>query len=284
MCLGTLPICSIILLWNPCTRVFKDLPVSRTSRPPNGPIKVVLGFGYDEVVEDYKVLRIVYYGYPLSQVEVYSLGTDSWREVKTSVKLLVFESRCSVFVNGVIHWTALWFEEMNVKKAIVGFGLREEVFKSIMPPKFDVGDEHSCEKFSWNVAAVKGLLGVIGLVKIGTGKRFEVWVMKEYGVVSSWMKYRSFEVGAEVGRSLGCGLNGEVLVEKDDNELVMYDLDSQQIMHIGNHGVANSSDVFNYVGNLFPIEGGKVVERFNLSSVTPDSFFVTRRINLRTIK
>ncbi|PWA48282.1 FBA domain-containing protein [Artemisia annua] len=273
VCLGVLPICSIILLWNPCTRVFKDLPVSRISRPPNGPIKVVLGFGYDKVDEDYKVLRIVYYGYPLSQVEVYSLGTDSWREVKTSVKFLVFESGSSVFLNGAFHWTALGFEEMNGKKLIVGFGLREEVFKYIMPPKFEVGRG---EKFSWNVVAVNGLLGVIGSVKRGTGKTFEVWVMEEYGVVSSWMKYRSFEVGAQFGRSLGCGLNGQVLVEKDDSELVMYDLDSQQIKNIGNHGVAYWSDVFNYVGSLLPIKGGKVVGRFNLSRVTPDPFFVRK--------
>ncbi|GKE44184.1 reverse transcriptase domain-containing protein, partial [Tanacetum coccineum] len=145
-------------------RVFKDLPVSRISRPPNWPIKVVLGFGFDEVVKDYKVLRIVYYGFSLSQVEVYSLGTDSWREVKTSVKFLVFESGSSVFLNGALHWTALGFEEMNGKKLVVGFGLREEVFKYIMPPNFDVGGE----KFSWNVVAVKDLLGVIVSTKSGT--------------------------------------------------------------------------------------------------------------------
>lgn len=254
--------------------MFKDLPVSRIARPPNGPIKVVLGFGYDEVVEDYKVLRIVYYGYPLSQVEVYSLGSDSWREVKTSVKFLVFESGSSVFLNGAFHWTALGFEEMNGKKLIVGFGLREEVFKYIMPPKFEVG---AGEKFSWNVVALKGMLGVIGSVKRGAGKTFEVWVMEEYGVVSSWMKYRSFEIGTQVGRSLGCGLNGEVLVEKDDSELVLYDSDTQQIKNIGNdHAVAYWSDVFNYVGSLLPIKGGKVVERFNLSRVTPDAFFVRK--------
>ncbi|XP_071716294.1 putative F-box protein At3g20705 [Rutidosis leptorrhynchoides] len=277
ICLSVLPIASIILLWNPATRVFKDLPISPIDRPRAGPIKVVLGFGFDDVVKDYKVLRIVYYGYPLNQVEMYSLSTDSWREIKTIVRFLIFESASSVFLNGKFHWNATRFEEMHGKKVIVCFDLQEEAFNYIMPPEFGfsghVGEDL---KISWSVVALKGSLAVIGSAEIGYRKMFEVWVMKEYGVVSSWMKYRSFELYTKDVRPLACGLNGEFLLEKDNNKLVVYDSDSQRVKNLGNNGIASYSNVFNHVGSLMPINGGKVAERTNLSSVVPDAFFVRK--------
>ncbi|XP_024961784.1 F-box protein At3g07870-like [Cynara cardunculus var. scolymus] len=276
ICLSILPIASIILLWNPATRVFKDLPVSTIDRPKSGPIKVVLGYGYDEATNDYKVLRIVYYGYPLNQVEIYSLNTNSWKEIKTRVQFLIFEAACSVFLKGKFHWTAIGFEEMHGKKLIVCFDICREAFSYIMPPGFDFSDCDGESKTSWTVAGMKESLAVIGSSGNGSGKRFEVWVMKEYGVVSSWTKYRSFELQTEVGRTLGCGLKGEFLLEKDNNQLVLYDPDSQSIKNLGNHGVPCWSDVFNHVGSLLPIKGGKIAERTNLSAVVPDIFFVRK--------
>ncbi|KAJ9550295.1 hypothetical protein OSB04_014340 [Centaurea solstitialis] len=276
ICLSILPIASIILIWNPATRVFKDLPVSRIDRPQSGPIKVVLGFGFDEVADDYKVLRIVYYGYPLNQVEIYSLNSNSWKEIKTRVQFLIFEASCSVFLKGRFHWTAIGFEEMNGKKLIVCFDLCTEAFSYIMPPVFDFSDGDGESKTSWTVAGMKDSLAVIGSYVNGSGKRFEVWVMKEYGVVSSWTKYRSFELQTKVGRPLGCGLKGEFLLEKDNNQLILYDPDSESIKNLGNHGVAYWSDVFNHVGSLLPIKGGKVAERTNLAAVVPDIFFVRK--------
>nr|XP_043637024.1 F-box protein At3g07870-like [Erigeron canadensis] len=272
VCLTVLPIASIILIWNPATRVFKDLPVSGIDRPRAGPIKVVLGFGFDELVDDYKVLRIVYYGYPLNQVEMYSLSTNSWKEIKTRVRFLIVESASSVFLNGRFHWNAIGFEERQGKKVIVCFDFRDEAFRYIMPPEFDFDDDDDDDdsKVRWNVVVVEGLLGVIGM----SGKRFQVWVMNEYGVVSSWMKYREFELEDKVGRMLGCGLKREFLLEKEGGQLVVYDSDSQRVTNLGDNGVAYWSDVFNHVGSLLPIKGGKVARRTNLSDVVPDAFFV----------
>lgn len=278
--MSILPIASIILLWNPATRVFKHLPISPIDRPRAGPIKVVLGFGFDHVANDYKVLRIVYYGYPLNQVEMYSLSTDSWREIKTRVQFLIFESACSVFLNGKFHWTAMGFEEMHGKKLIVSFDFRDEAFHYIMPPEFElsgcVAEDSSMSKVSWTVVAFKESLAVVASAGNGSGKWFEVWVMKEYGVGSSWIKYRSFELQTKVGRPLGCGLKGEFLLEVDNNQLVLYESDSQRIKNLGNHGVTHLSDVFNHVGSLLPINGGMVAERTNLSAVVPDAFFVRK--------
>ncbi|XP_071688778.1 F-box protein At3g07870-like [Rutidosis leptorrhynchoides] len=247
ICLSVLPIGAIIFLWNPATRVCKDLPISPIDRPPRAvPIKVVIGFGFDDVVKDYKVLRIMYDRYSVDQVEIYSLSTNSWREIKTRVPFLI--SACSVFLNGKLHWNASGFQEMNGKKLIATFDFREEAFNYIMPPKFDLSRRINGKIDSCSVVMMKESLAMIGSVRIGSRKMFEVWVMKEYGAVSSWMKYRSFELKPKVGKWLGCGLKGEFmfekddneLVEKDDNQLVVYDLDShsQSVINLGNQEVA----------------------------------------------
>ncbi|XP_071703997.1 LOW QUALITY PROTEIN: putative F-box protein At3g20705 [Rutidosis leptorrhynchoides] len=156
ICLSILRLDSIILLWNPFTGVFKELPTSPIDHlRANHPSQVVFGFGFDDVVRDYKVLRILPYGPLLKQVEIYSLSTNSWREIQTPIPLFYFnESACRVFLNGKFHWEA------------------------------------------------------------------------------------------------------------------------ERVHNLGNHEVAARFQVFNHVGSLIPIDGGKVATRANLSCVVPDAFFV----------
>ncbi|CAK9168390.1 unnamed protein product [Ilex paraguariensis] len=289
VCLSVLPRGSIILIWNPATREVKDLPVSPIKRPQAGPIKVVLGFGFNFNSNDYKVLRIVYYGYPLSQVEMYSLKTNKWKEIKTDVGFLIFESGCTVVLNGRFHWTALAFREMNGRKVIVSFDMGEENFLYIMPPRFEFSgsdDDGSCSdddeddddaKLTWSVVALKERLAVIGCRDArGQSSKIGVWVMDEYGVAGSWRKYMSFGPYERINRPLGCGKNGEVLLEKNHDELVLYDAGSHTIKNLGTGGVPGWSEVFNHEESLLSIKGGKVAEGSSLRDVIPDSFFVRR--------
>ncbi|KAK8664808.1 hypothetical protein V6N13_084581 [Hibiscus sabdariffa] len=80
-------------LWNPSTRKFKILPRSSAQCPPfpgYTSFKCV-GFGYDSKTDDYKVIQfvtLVYIEcvYPpefWSQVELYSLRSDSWKEISS---------------------------------------------------------------------------------------------------------------------------------------------------------------------------------------------------------
>ncbi|XP_071702775.1 F-box protein At3g07870-like [Rutidosis leptorrhynchoides] len=270
ICLRILPLGSVILLWNPATRVFKDLPISPLGRFKIDPSSVLLGFGFDDVVKDYKVLRIVDLDVMQKRVEMYSLSTNSWREVETSVPFIISneESQCSVFLNGKFHWTAIGFldvhDRLDEKRMIVCFDICDEVLSYLNPPEFDefIGEDL---EVAWKVVAIKESLAVISWSGKGSAMMFEVWVMKEYGV---WTKYTSFELQeTSVARPLGCGLKGEFLLVKDNKQLVMYDLDSQRVHNLGNHEVANSSKVFNHVGSLISINGGKVATRTNLSSV-----------------
>ncbi|XP_071703979.1 putative F-box protein At3g20705 [Rutidosis leptorrhynchoides] len=276
ICMSVFPLGSIILLWNPATRVFKDLPISPIHRPQaDRLLLVVLGFGYDDVVMDYKVFRIVYFGNQMHQVEMFSLCTNSWREIKTRVDFIIYEAACRVFLNGKFHWAAFGFVDNHNTKLIVYFDLRDEVFNYIMLPKFEfegcIGqyiDAH------WQVVAMKESLAVIAWSENGSGVViFEVWVLKEYRVVSSWTKYTSFELQTKVARPFGCGIKGEFLLVKDNEQLVVYDPDTQRFNNLGKYRFGYYSRVFNHVGSLIPINGEKVATRTNLSSVVLDAFF-----------
>ncbi|XP_071703642.1 putative F-box protein At3g20705 [Rutidosis leptorrhynchoides] len=276
--LSILPLGSIILLWNPSTRVFKDLPISHVDHPrADHPLKVCLGFGFDDVVKDYKVLRILQYHRQLKQVEIYSLSTNSWKEIKTSINFIIHESACSVFLNGKFYWHAVSFlgDHNMITTLILCFDLHEEVFNCIMRPQFEfTGCIENNWKASWQVVAMNESLAAIGWLGIGSRTMFEVWVMKEYGGVSSWTKFTSFDLQSNVTRALGCGLKGEILLMNDNRQLVVYDPDLQRGSNLGNYGVAFSSQVFNHVGSLISIDGWKVATRTNLSSIVPDAFFV----------
>uniref|UniRef100_A0A5B7BI14 Putative F-box protein CPR30-like n=1 Tax=Davidia involucrata TaxID=16924 RepID=A0A5B7BI14_DAVIN len=275
VCLSIVPLASIILLWNPATRVFKDLPASPIARPQSLPIKVVLGFGFDQKTNDYRVLRIVYYCYPLNQVEMYSLSTNSWREIKADIRFLIFESSCSVFFKGRFHWTAVGFQELNGREVIVSFDMDDEKLHYIMPPDFRSGDDGDC-RFRWNLVVFKECLGVIVCWDNGSNKKFDIWAMNEYGVTTSWTKYISFGPYPRINRPLSCGKDGEVLLERDRGELVLYDPTTETIKDLGAHGAVCWSDVFIHVESLHPIKGGKVAEKSNLCAVLPDMNFVRK--------
>lgn len=284
ICLSVMPIASILIIWNPATRVFKDLPVSTVKRPNAGPIKVVLGFGFDSVSNDYKVVRIVNYCYPLNQVEIYSLKTDTWKEIQADVRFIIFEASSRVFVRGRFHWTALGFRELNGRELIVTFDLREEVFGQFLLPSFSHGNDSSDEeedegRLGWHLVAWKDSIGLIVSPNRSKEKKFVMWVMNEYGVAGSWTKYMSFGPCPRVNKPLGCQMNGEVLLHKENGELVLYDPGTREFKSLPVNGVPYCSEVFNYVASLVPIKGGKDVEEANMYTVVPDLFFV-RKIDL----
>ncbi|KAG5560591.1 hypothetical protein RHGRI_003798 [Rhododendron griersonianum] len=96
-------------IWNPSTRKFRILPdievpwwnrftVYQRSRFP------VCGFGYDESIDDYKVVLIfqaqVNWEYKNTAV-VYTLRTDSWRTIGDCPHQV---NGSGEFVSGVLHW------------------------------------------------------------------------------------------------------------------------------------------------------------------------------------
>ncbi|XP_026384037.1 F-box protein CPR1-like [Papaver somniferum] len=178
-----------IILWNPSTREYKTIP-----KPPvgDGRVKdIIYGFGYDQKTCDYKLIRVVSYRrYDTdSEVLVYTLGSNSWKKNENIPYNIVGATVSTKPSNGAVHWVAKKgmnkMDPTKATKVIVSLDIAEEVTKEIQMP--------SC--FKTHPVSVEDL-GVLGedlylSVEDDREDKFDVWVMKEYGVADSWTKMLS---------------------------------------------------------------------------------------------
>lgn len=121
----------VFYLWNPSIREFKRLPPAPPRRLAFAKYDKI-GFGYDSISKDYRIIRIV--GENLSddvlpKVHLYSSNTDSWKRFEDpTLKRL---SRCGhtdIVVNGVLY--------MENGTELILFDLHREVFRVIVLPGF----------------------------------------------------------------------------------------------------------------------------------------------------
>ncbi|KAK9733843.1 hypothetical protein RND81_04G096300 [Saponaria officinalis] len=135
-----------LVLWNPATREFKDVP--RWPIIPDvkdaeifGPI--IHGFGFDVQSNDFKILGLIdtidgdgLESDYIYEIHVYSLKANSWKRIKdvprTSLDFnnLVFTD--SYFNNGVHYWLAR--ELPYIANGIVSFNFSSETFKEFELP------------------------------------------------------------------------------------------------------------------------------------------------------
>ncbi|XP_075659312.1 F-box protein CPR1-like [Castanea sativa] len=116
ICLGDL-VAGGFVLWNPAIKQFKVVPCpTLPDSPINIPSKAFPSFaiGYDHNSNDYKVVRIVTYRRSTdisnvdkySFVHVYTLSTDSWRQIKTAIdhsNIYFYHRFNEIYLNGVHH-------------------------------------------------------------------------------------------------------------------------------------------------------------------------------------
>ncbi|XP_049406439.1 F-box/kelch-repeat protein At3g23880-like [Solanum stenotomum] len=94
-----------LFLWNPSIRKYKKVPHCTTNS--RDAICVIYGFGYDKFCDDYKVVACTYYNGQYSydtQVHIYSLKTDSRRNIHCLDQKRDFIENSGKFVNGKIYW------------------------------------------------------------------------------------------------------------------------------------------------------------------------------------
>ncbi|KAK1379984.1 hypothetical protein POM88_026728 [Heracleum sosnowskyi] len=119
--------CNVICIWNPCTRQFKMLPVSEKKAEL---IPLYLGFGFDAIGNDYKILRIAFAeGCSFeAEAELYSANADSWKEVLVPEIEESFwhgpRKICGPDINGVLY--------LEGDGGLLAFDLHNEVFGEIV--------------------------------------------------------------------------------------------------------------------------------------------------------
>lgn len=121
-------------LWNPATRTSKRLP-PHTLHLDGVHESISLGFGFDPIANDYKVVRFLSF---FDQkwnitVEVYSVNRGCWREIKFKTdeddEVCATPSSCIACIDGMLYWDGY--------DALIEFDLNEEVFSTIEFPDLD---------------------------------------------------------------------------------------------------------------------------------------------------
>lgn len=141
-----------------------------------------LGLGYSAVTDEYKVLQTFY---PLVEsdhryveVEICTIGTGAWRSIGIGPKDLVtlpFNS----FLNGSLHWSTC---TTNGSQFIHAFNFVTERFGAVPPPpRFSQENK----KFT-DLMRIGVLGGCLYAIFFESSLRFDIWVMKQYGVKESW--------------------------------------------------------------------------------------------------
>ncbi|KAI8005593.1 F-box protein [Camellia lanceoleosa] len=133
-----------MFLWNPLIRKSLLIPYANVRFRSHGPFMHSLGFGFDSVSNDFKVVRIVHIGLDCDrvppEVELYTLKTGIWRNIsdKALSYIVVARSR-QAYINGVSHWVAHTPRYGGIfRNLIVSFDMNDEVFREIFISRWQI--------------------------------------------------------------------------------------------------------------------------------------------------
>ncbi|XP_028060635.1 F-box protein CPR1-like [Camellia sinensis] len=265
VCLSDDHMCYVhtIILWNPSIRKSFNLPRPNVVFQTHGPLMHSIGFGFDSINHDCKVVRVIYVedddGFDIvpPEVELYSLSRGCWQSISDcGVQSIIPERSPQVYINGAVHWIA-YDRKTNGsfrRSLIVSFNMCDELFRKIFLPD--------------SLAAQRGItieINVFGeslcvmhdVFLSGSNKAYDMWVMEKYSVVESWTKlFAIVDYQQSLGPVIGFRKNSEVLLERGEN-LVSYDLKTKETKNLGIHGVGCFFYVATYVKSLVLVSGLK---------------------------
>ena len=119
------------------------------------------------------------------------------------------------FANGALHWIAL---RNDNKQFVLVFDLGDEVFRQILLSELP----SYTGRMVWTHVSMDGN-SIAGFQRTVGSDQINIWVMKEYGVASSWTKFshQCPSLGMLQPCPVGFRRNGEVVLENDRNDEVV---------------------------------------------------------------
>ncbi|XAR62984.1 hypothetical protein NMG60_11022757 [Bertholletia excelsa] len=216
----------ILMLWNPIFKKFERLPDScRIHRFRSSFSHMVVGFMFVPKINDFRIVQILYSSYvsAVPDVLVYSLEVNSWRKVKAIAPCYMPNKwSSSVVVNGEVHWLA--YKRPKASPAcdsIMAFNMAGEVFRMMALPTNLNG---SYDEVHLSVSASGESLSV----SFHFDHRWEVWLMKNYGVAESWMIQFSILEG-RISLPLNFMDSGNFLLVAKNGKLVSHNPETEKI-------------------------------------------------------
>ncbi|XP_057419209.1 F-box/kelch-repeat protein At3g06240-like [Lotus japonicus] len=240
-----------VLLYNPLTREFRDLPNDGEWLGVwySSPSDVAVGMGYDSSINDFKVIRIRETG-RMTWAEQYTLGlnTNSWTVMPNSnSELFDFDSDSfALCFNRTFYWWAWYFEGSSF--VIVALNMDDDgVFQIVpKPPRACIGEPHDRSLTVWNDS--------ISLVCYNYDFDVDIWVMDGF---CSWKPMRTIKHLTKVPKPLVFWKGNELLMEMVSwGEIKSYNVDTKEIKDVlQTDGLISDFQAVNYVASLVQLKG-----------------------------
>ncbi|KAM7468858.1 hypothetical protein LguiA_007041 [Lonicera macranthoides] len=189
----------IVALWNPSLKRSIILPKPHAVRESSAFYHI--GFGIDPISNDYKIVRLtnnyIFLDGVLElltplEVELFELSTSAWQNINVGEYPYVIspDNQPSLF-NGVVHWAG-YNQKYKVGSGfhpfIVSFDMRNDTLGVVMAPPCAQNSLDWCPRFT--------LFGEsLSFFHRDVDHSYCLWVMKEYGMGSSWMKQFTIDLG-----------------------------------------------------------------------------------------
>lgn len=250
-----------IAIWNPLIRRYKELPFEPIEIPAGFTSGLPdLAFGHDPVNDDYKVMRVVPFYRKIEatrafEVKVYSLRAHSWKRVEGEWPKEFSPRSSSASLNGAFHW--LVGPLSRSMETLLAFDLATEKYREYTIPV------QSDDDSVLGLEVLRGCLCVCVNVFVTLN---DVWVMKEYGVVSSWTRLYTIVQGAvpwtfEYCKPLVYSKDGKkVLMEQDFAYLFWYDLEKKRGRRVQFRPKLKSFQTATCVGSLVLLDGDRLTD------------------------
>ncbi|CAA3015254.1 F-box kelch-repeat At3g06240-like [Olea europaea subsp. europaea] len=250
-----------IIIWNPCVKKSVLPPKPNMVYNSYGSFMQSLGFGFDPVRNDYKVVRITYTDLDrcLPQVELYRLSIGVWQDIShLSLQYVIHNKSRQAYINGAAHWIG---RDLYGNDTILLFDMCDEVFRTVILPGSLAKDDSARNK---ELMIYKESLAFVLYDVSGVEHDFCVWVMEEYGVVESWNKQFNInfhDFGRGFMKPLWIRRDGEVLIVTKDGSMVSCGSSGEEVTDLGVHGsrleeYLRSVHVDGYIKSLVLLEKG----------------------------
>jgi molecular chaperone HtpG len=259
-----------VVFWNPATHEFKVAPPTPFASESLHwhPLIDFYGFGYDQVRDDYKVIRRIkfykddwvrsYDEPPDTLWEIYCLKSNNWRRLDLNMPTQYCANvGVQVYTDGVCHWWGDYDPESESEindddNYLVSFDLSNETFvKTSIPSNMDYIDS-TTELVNRHLNLLNGSIVLISNYE--ETNTFHISILGEVGIKESWIKL--FIVGPlpiRVWYPIGIGKKGNIFFMKKDDELVWFNLNTQKIEELGLKS-GHSCRIMIYKENFLPFE------------------------------
>ncbi|KAL5565988.1 hypothetical protein UlMin_029152 [Ulmus minor] len=232
-----------IVLSNPAINQIKFLPKSCLG---DRFVLQGVGFGYDSRADDYKVVRFGRDMTVYPRAELYSLNSDSWKEIDMDIDRDYFPSlNLQVYNNGVFYWYM-----SGPRNMICAFDMSDEAFQTIPLP--DNLQAQSSSLGVWNDSLA--LFVCPGEKGASESLCIDIWLMND---CCSWSKKLTIGPLVGVDCPLGFWKNDELLMRATNvKQLVSYNVGTQKLRNLTIDGLDGiGCRAFSYVKSLVSLQG-----------------------------